>query len=358
MLDSFFAHPVFLTTLAALPLLAVPALWAAWRRRRVLARLGSGHAVAALVTTSPSSRLWRALLMLAGLLFLSVGAAGPLLGRDRYPESDPGQNRDVVVLVDCSRSMLAGVPSRLDLARHAALDLANALEKRGGCRIALVICAARPRLLVPLTADYARFRAAVDNAESFPDDPEVRPEAGKDTSGTRLGRGITAALAAQDERSSNARDIVLLSDGDDPVEDEEWLTGATAARDAGIHVHVVGLGDPEEALTIPAANGPLMDEQDPVKTRLEEAPLREIARLTAGEYLPGHTKLVPLGRIYLDVIVREPPKPDDPDAVTFFRQRQEWFLAPAFVLLASTLIIPDGRRRNSRIGDRKVVAQE
>jgi hypothetical protein len=117
-------------------------------------------------------------------------------------------------------------------------------------------------------------------------------------------------------------------------------------------VQVVGLGDPEEGMTIPGPDGPLQDKQGPVKSRLREAPLREIARMTSGEYVPGRTNLVPLGRVYLDHVARLPTRQGDSDALPVYHQRQAWFLAPAFALLASTLLISDRRRRNRSKEDR------
>jgi Ca-activated chloride channel homolog len=266
MLQPYFAHPLALWALAALPVLLLFGAWAARCRRRALARLGPTFALTGLLTVRRAPRRWRGLFVGLGLVCLAIGAAGPQWGRDWYQESAPG--RDVVVLLDCSRSMRAGTPSRLVAARQAALDLATALERRGGYRIGLVACAANPHLIVPLTLDFAHFRAALDGAEFLPDDPAVRPREG-DPSGTRLGRGIEAAIAAHDERFLGARDIILLSDGDDPVEDAEWLNGTSRARAVGIPVDVVGLGDPDEPMTIPGPDGPLHDENGLVRSRLQ-----------------------------------------------------------------------------------------
>jgi Ca-activated chloride channel family protein len=349
MLRPYFAHPLALWALTALPVVALLGFWAARCRRRALARLGPSHALAGLLTVRRGPRRWRGLLVVLGLLLLGIGAAGPQWGRDWFQEAVPG--RDVVVLLDCSRSMRAGTPSRLQAARQAALDLADALERRGGYRIALVACAANPRLVVPLTLDFGHFRGALDGAEFLPDDPAVRPREG-DTSGTRLGRGIEAAVAAHDERFPGARDIVLLSDGDDPVEDAEWLKGTARARAAGIPVHVVGLGDPEEGMTIPSIEGPLQDTTGPVLSRLQEAPLREIARLTQGEYVGARTKQVPLGQLYLDHVVSLPVRQGEADAVPIYRQRQDWFLISAFTLLTLTLVLPDRIRLSRTKEDR------
>ena len=350
MLQAYFAHPLFLWALAGLPLLVIPAVWAACRRRRTLAQLGSQHALAALLTASPRGRRWRRLATYAGLFLLIVGAAGPQWGRAWYQEPEPG--RDVVVLVDCSRSMRAGTPSRLALAGPPpwiwpmrAAESGRLSHRPGHLRRQSAAGGALDGRLCPFPSRTGRRR----DLSGRPG----RPADGGDTSGTRLGRGLEAAVQAHDERFPGARDIVLLSDGDDPVEDAEWLTGTARASSAGIPVDVVGVGDPEEAMTIPGPDGqPLQDKEGPVMSRLQEAPLREIARRTNGEYVAGHTNVVPLGRLYLNHVAHLPTRLGDADALPIFHQRQTWFLVPAFALLAMTLVIPDGSRRNRPKEDR------
>src|SRR5712692_9007807 len=104
-LRRWLADPWALWLLALLPALAALAVLARrWRRRR-LARLGR---LAALGTLARGRRPWRLLrgLCLTVALLVSIGAiAGPRWGLDPQQSVAPG--RDVVVLVDVSRSMLA-----------------------------------------------------------------------------------------------------------------------------------------------------------------------------------------------------------------------------------------------------------
>src|SRR4051812_20051194 len=100
-----FAHPQLLWGLALLPLLGLLWLWSQQRRWQALAKLGLGRNLeATLARGRPWRRLAR-LAQLAGLTFLVLGMAGPQWGRDWTRSTAPG--RDLVVLLDCSRSMLA-----------------------------------------------------------------------------------------------------------------------------------------------------------------------------------------------------------------------------------------------------------
>lgn len=150
------------------------------------------------------------------------------------------------------------------------------------------------------------------------------------------------AAEAIDGRFSEASDILLLSDGDDPAGDDEWRQGIAAAKEKGVPVHVVGVGDPAEASTIPAGKGVLrgVDGRE-VWTRLEEEPLKQIARDTKGSYLPAHTSRVALGKMYLDTIQGQGVRGASVDPLPLYRQRYPWFLLPALALFALAVALPD-----------------
>jgi Ca-activated chloride channel family protein len=324
-------RPWLLAALGALPLLSVLAWIAARRRRRALVALG-GLALGAVLLRRRPARL-RGLVLWLGLVCLAVGMAGPRWGRDWGQSAAPG--RDLVVAVDLSRSMFAEAPSRVERARTALLDLADTLSRRGGHRLALVAFAGKAQLRCPLTHDLDHFRdrvLAIDLAE---------PDADLGT-GTRIGAGLTLAVEAHEGRSRAARDILLLSDGDDPARDGEWRVGIDRARAEGIPVHCVALGDADGLHRIPTGSGWLIHDGQEVKTRREDASLREIARRTGGEWIVAGTRPLPLGEQYLALAARAGDE-ESPEALPVYHQRQVWFLLPAFVLLGLTLLLPENR---------------
>ena len=122
--------------------------------------------------------------------------------------------------------------------------------------------------------------------------------------GTRIGAGLTLAIESQEGRS-RARDIILLSDGDDPARDGEWRASVQRARSEGIAVHCVALGDSSEGHRIPAGSAWLTYEGKEVRTRREDAPLREIARVTGGELILAGTQMLnnfPWGNCWVERI--------------------------------------------------------
>lgn len=326
-----FLYPWLLLTLLALPLLAVLTWRGRSARRRALRELVGPTMAARLAAGQPSRR--RRLALTVGLVCLAIGMAGPRRGRDWSQSAAPG--RDLVVVVDLSRSMFAGAPSRVELARLSLLDLAAALERRGGHRVALVAFAGKPELLCPLTHDLGHFRETIEAIDPRDGD-------GRLGSGTRLGAALAFAGGVFDGRSATARDVLLLSDGDDPARDGEFRRGIEALRGEGVPVHALATGDPDEPLRIPDGAGWLSHDGREVRTRLEEAPLREIARRTGGQLWHGGRRPFALGDAYLGLRPGGQDE-DSPDSLPVLRQRQEWFLLPALLLLTLTLTLP-GRK--------------
>lgn len=154
------------------------------------------------------------------------------------------------------------------------------MKSRGGHRVALIVFAAKPLLVCPLTVDYNHLlqRASEISLSApptgiYPNDDEPW------TSGTRIGSAVRLAVDSHDPRFEGYQDVILISDGDDPSpdRDSEIETGIIAASRQHIPVHCVGVGDSKEG-------GQIIVEEVPVQTKLEEAPLRTIARLTDGIY--------------------------------------------------------------------------
>ncbi len=339
-----FAQPLAFWLLLTVPLISVLFYVAARGRRKLLAHFGRISVVSGLLDRRPGARPRRHLLLMLAIVALVLAIAGPRWGKDRNAVA-PGRGRDIVVVLDASRSMLAEQPSRQERARRALLDFCKTLKTRGGHRVALVVFAARPRLVVPLTRDYEHFCSKVMEQDAADLPADLRPDADEGlVSGTRFGQAIRLATAVHVPDAQGSQDILLISDGDDPANDEEWREGSAAAREQKIAIYTVGIGDPESSSTIPAANGPLRFRDKLVESRLREAPLKEIARSTGGLYFPAQTKSFPLGQLFRTTI--EPrgakersldgPLNDDPLPL---RLRYAWFLGAALAIFAAHLLV-------------------
>jgi Ca-activated chloride channel family protein len=341
MLATWFAHPALLWLLLASPVCSALLLYAQIRRRQMAARLGSGLLLRKALLLGPRRRRWKAACLWLAVALLALACAGPQWGVDKSAQFRSG--RDVIVVLDLSRSMSAEQPSRRELALRALTDLADRFEAHGGNRVALVAFAAKPRLFFPLTQDCDHLRhvigliAADDYAPLTVEEP---------VSGTRIGAALKLALASFDPQRANRPVIVLLSDGDDPVKDDEWRQGIEAARQMRVCVHAVGIGAPGKAETIPVGRELLMFDGEPVRTQFNEKVLQEIAKGTGGEYLPAHTHDFKLGAVVQQLLDADELREESPgeSALPVYQLRYGWFLFPAVLLFMLTMVLNEGPR--------------
>jgi Ca-activated chloride channel family protein len=354
-----FGYPQLLLAYFALPALTVVSIFAARRRRHILSQLGRLPALAALTARRAPWQRLRSLCWFLGMMALLLGLAGLRWGRESEPTSAPG--RDLVVLLDLSRSMLADdvSPSRQERAKQALRELIASLKIRGGNRVALVAFAARADLICPLTHDYDHFLEKLDELDAALPPAELRPKFEGERpsfSGTRIGAGLWAAKEAHDQRPERAglQDILLLSDGDDPKDGresergephEEWNKPVKEIQKAGVHVYTVGIGDKDKGGKIPTDNGPQLDSrEEPVITRLKEQPLKSIAQQTKGTYTLAGTEPPRLAELFQRTIDTG-RKETLEDALPMYRQRYSWFFGAALLLLSAELMIGRTQKR-------------
>ncbi len=150
--------------LLAGPVCSAFLLYAHFRRRQVSARLGSSLLLRRSVLVSQGMRRWKGSCMLLAVTLPAIACAGPHWGLDRTAQFRSG--RDVIVVLDLSRSMSAEQPSRRELAVRALRDVANRFEANGGNRVALVAFAANPRVFFPLTQDCEHLRHVLGQIEA------------------------------------------------------------------------------------------------------------------------------------------------------------------------------------------------
>ena len=129
---------------------------------------------------------------------------------------------------------------------------------------------------MPITTDYAAAKLFVRSAN-----PDL---AG--SQGTVIGEAIelTRRSFADDEGSHKA--LIIITDGED--HDGEALKQAVAARDDGIFLFTVGVGTPKGSFIPISIRGREDYKRDqsgqPVRSKLNEDMLREIAQKGGGSY--------------------------------------------------------------------------
>jgi Ca-activated chloride channel family protein len=328
-----FARPSFLYLLVLVPAFGLMAIIAFRRRRAALARVGRPETVTGLSSLRPGTRRRSRLLLFAGLTALILAVAGPRWGKGG--EAGVVVGRDLVVVLDLSRSMTAADMAdpvhdqRWEAARAGVHDLVNDVERRGGHRLALVVFAARPWVVCPLTSDYDHFRARLDEFSPTAPPPELRPDPDQPLpTGTAIGAALRMALAAHDPRFPGYQDILLVSDGDGPGVETESEGGVKDAADRNVPVHVAGVGHPASVTELPLGTGESVE-----FTKLQEGILRDIARRTRGEYLSARREVPPLGDWFVRTIEPRPSRELADDAIPQPKDRSIWFVGGGLLFL-------------------------
>ncbi len=334
-----FASPLWLIAGAGLIALAALGLRAAdRRRRRDLEQFATESILPDLTATlsEPRRRGKRWLLLSAAALGF-IALAGPEIGFDW--EETQRRGIDVLIAVDVSRSMMARdiQPDRLRRAKLAVDDL---VQRLGGDRVGLIAFAGTAFLQCPLTLDHAAFDRSLAALE-----PGIIS-----APGSNLASALDVAAKALESEAKNVKLLILFSDGEDLRGGA--LAAAERAAEDGILVFTVGVGTPAGEL-IPIADGPdgsfVKDESGRiVKSRLDEATLRKLAETTDGFYVPLGARaegideiveraLAPIPREELASRLRQVP-----------RNRYQWPLALALLLLAIEPFVGERRGRGPR----------
>jgi Ca-activated chloride channel family protein len=328
------------------------ALLALVSKRRRLRRLATLPMTPSLLLVRRSVQFLKAGLIVAAMALLAVAQLGPQWGQVPADE-EPVHGRDLLVLLDVSRSMLARdvAPSRLERAKADIRDLLVALKQRGGCRVGLITFADRAALLCPLTSDFRAFEEELTRASLAT--LRVRGDSGS-RDGTQMGSALTRAEHAIPKDVAPYTDVLLISDGGDMEQDT--LAAADRLGEAGVSVHAVGLGDAVEGSFIPVrgrggAEEYLTYRGTKVRVRLEEDVLREVARRTSGQYVGVGTGFLPLDRWFDSVLAGKQDRALLAGASHHvFEHRFQWLLAPALALLVLEMLLADGTRKALSVG--------
>jgi Ca-activated chloride channel family protein len=322
------------------------------RRQRAMRLL----AMKTTLLVSRRARSLKTALLAAAAALLAVAAVGPQWGWAEA-ETRAATGRDVLFVLDVSRSMLAEdvQPSRLERARAEIRDLAASLASKGGYRVGLIAFADRASVLCPLTFDHSAFDEELRNISL--QRLRMRGDAAGEH-GTQIGTALRRAARMLDKDQAEFTDVFLFSDGDDM--EQETLGAADDLAKLGVRVHPVGLGDPNVGSLIPlkgsgSHEGYLKYRGEPVRTRLEENVLREIARRTSGEYVPLRTGQTDLGTIFSTILAHRPARALDAAGTSrVWVHRYQWFLLPAVLLLLAEMMVGEGPKSRGQAVVEKV----
>ncbi|MDY6832280.1 MAG: VWA domain-containing protein [Thermodesulfobacteriota bacterium] len=285
-----FEHPRILLFVWSALFLILLALWGNARRRRIMREYATGTGYERLCGQASAGRRYgRAVLSAVAFLFMLVALAGPRYGY-RWEEIER-KGVDIVVALDCSKSMLAEdiAPNRLERAKREIIDLLNMLT---GDRIGLVAFSGTAFLQCPLTQDYSGFHIFLDALS-----PDFLP-----VGGTDLSAALQTALTAFNADDASDKAVILITDGEGTTGENPVDTAKNLAK-AGVKVFCVGVGDVEGAPVPGTETGFHKDSTGKIViSKLDEETLRQIALVTGGAYVRSVAGDMDLDVIYKDRI--------------------------------------------------------
>ncbi|AZO76445.1 MULTISPECIES: VWA domain-containing protein [unclassified Bosea (in: a-proteobacteria)] len=198
-------------------------------------------------------------LILSWLLTLAA------LARPQWIEPPLHQDRptrDLLLLVDLSGSMdtkdfVDASGKTIDRLTAVKQVLDDFLSRRKGDRVGVVVFGDAPFALVPFTTDLELSRAMLRDTVVGMAGPR-----------TAFGDAIGLGIGLFDKSTVKAKTIIALTDGNDTASKVPPAEAAGVAKDRGIVIHAVAVGDPTAA----------------GEDKLDEAALKQVASATGGGF--------------------------------------------------------------------------
>ena len=329
-----FASPEIFPWLWLIVLGALFFWWVLRRKKKLMMRF-AGKLVPEIAGDFSSQKLVvKNMVSLGFILFCLIALARPQWGFRLREVTQQGL--DILVVIDTSKSMLTSdvKPNRLERTKLAVKDL---LKQLNGDRIGLIAFAGDAFLMCPLTVDYGGFRTSLNELTT-----QTVPRGG-----TNVGAAIKEAINGYAKIPAKYKVVILLTDGENLEGDP--IAAAKEAKQEGIKIYSIGIGTQEGDL-IRGENDQgksefLKDENGNfVKSKLNEAVLREIAEATDGIYAHASSSESGLELIYEKALSKMEKREIEGKMEKRYIERFQIPLALALLLLISEGFIGTRKR--------------
>ena len=267
-----FVHPEFLYLLFVLPALLVFYVYTRRLRRKALKRYGNPELLAELMPEVSSKRhhlkFW---LLFGAIAMVIIVMAGPQFGSKL--ETVKRQGVEIMVCLDVSNSMLAEdvQPNRLAKAKQMLSRLTDDFTND---KLGLIVFVGDAFTQLPITSDYVSAKMFLSS---------INPSM-VSTQGTAIGAAINLAMRSFTPSETSDKAIILITDGEN--HEDNAVEAAAAAAEKGIHVNIIGMGDPKGSPIPIDENSNYMKDREGnvVITKLNEQMCQEIAAAGHGIY--------------------------------------------------------------------------
>ena len=327
-----FAHPEFLYLLFVLPALLVFYVYTRRLRRKALKRYGNPELLAELMPEVSSKRhhlkFW---LLFGAIAMVIIVMAGPQFGSKL--ETVKRQGVEIMVCLDVSNSMLAEdvQPNRLAKAKQMLSRLTDDFTND---KLGLIVFAGDAFTQLPITSDYVSAKMFLSS---------INPSM-VSTQGTAIGAAINLAMRSFTPSETSDKAIILITDGEN--HEDNAVEAAAAAAEKGIHVNIIGMGDPKGSPIPIDENSNYMKDREGnvVITKLNEQMCQEIAAAGHGIYARADNTNSALRALQKEI---EKMNKSELDSKVYseYDERFQTFAWMALILLIADFMTLDRRNR-------------
>lgn len=265
-----FAYP-WLLVLVALPLLM---LWLPpFRRSRVAVTVPFLERIARLTgeAPAPGAAVTRKSLLQIAVTVIAWVCVVVAVARPQWIEQPVVKElptRDLLLAVDLSGSMETkdftdASGRQIDRLSAEKQVVGDFLLRREGDRVGLIVFGTAPFVQVPFTQDLQVSRRLLDETQVRMAGPQ-----------TMLGDAIGLAIATFEKSEVEERVVILMTDGNDTGSKVPPVEAARIAKDRGITIYTIAVGDP-------TTTG---------EDKLDEETLKQIAATTGGTYFHANDR--------------------------------------------------------------------
>lgn len=268
-----FANPDFLYLLFILPFIVGFYIYSIISKKRAIKKYGNPELLSELMPeVSPKRQHLKFWILFASITLVILIIAGPQFGSKL--ETVKREGVEIMVCLDVSNSMLAEdvAPNRLDKAKQMLSRLTDGFKND---KVGLIVFAGDAFTQLPITSDYISAKMFLSS---------INPDM-VSTQGTAIGSAINLAMRSFTPNETADKVIILITDGENHEDDA--IGAAKKAAEKGVHVNIVGMGQPQGApIPLGGSNNFMKDKEgNVVITKLNEQMCQEIAAAGNGMYV-------------------------------------------------------------------------
>lgn len=316
-------EPIYFYILFAIPVVVVLSLLIWVWKKSVQKRFINKELLEKL---SPNRSTFKAALKVVvlclSIALMSFALVNPKVGTKL--ETVKREGVDIVFALDVSKSMLVEdiAPNRLDKSKQIINQIINNLA---GDRVGIIGYAGSAFPQVPITTDFSAVKLFLNNMNTDM----------VSSQGTAIAQAVELAQSFYDDEAQKNRVLFLITDGEDHGGNISKV--AEEAAEKGIRIFPIGVGTVEGGPIPIKQNGKLLyylrdNNNQQVVSRLGKETLKEIAKVTNGEYLDGTNTNEVVTRVN-SILGDMDKKEFEAKQFTDFKDQFQWFLGGALFLL-------------------------